>query len=533
MSIVVIGSGINGLVAAAELALAGREVVLLERSERIGGFIESAQRTLPGFVHDVYSSWHPLFVSSAAYAVLGDELHARGLEYVNATDAVTASTADVGGRRRTVIAHRDPGVTATSFESDADGAAYLRMLDLLGTRSPVVFGALGGELGSRRVLAGLGWKGVRTLRIGGLEALMRDALTSGRGFLRRSFRGWEVDALWTPWLLHSGLGPDHALGGAMIPVFAGAIHQFGLPVVTGGAGNFVTAFERLLRDAGVDIRTGVAAEQIVVRGGRTAGVRTSSGTIAAEAVLASVSPRALYDGLLGSAPGVADRRAAAALYRPGRAAAQLHLALDGPVPWDDGRLASVPLVHLSDGSGSTGVAVAQAEARLLPASPTVVVGQQSVLDDSRAPAGKATLWLQLQEVPFEPAGDAGGIIDVQGGWDDATVRERFVDRVLERLEHFAPGLRSIVSASDLLAPTDLARVNPNAVDGDPYAGAAELDQNLMWRPFPGARGHTAGVPGVWHIGAATHPGPGLGAGSGHLVAQHLLKSSIGRSRIAR
>jgi phytoene dehydrogenase-like protein len=78
--IAIIGSGINSLVAAAELAMAGKRVCLIEREDRLGGFIHSAERTLPGFIHDSFSSWHPLFVSGGAYQALGGELHARGLE---------------------------------------------------------------------------------------------------------------------------------------------------------------------------------------------------------------------------------------------------------------------------------------------------------------------------------------------------------------------------------------------------------------------------------------------------------------------
>ena len=91
--VAVIGSGINSLVAAAELALAGQQVCLIEQSDRLGGFIHSGERTLPGFIHDSFSSWHPLFVSGGAYAVLGCELHKRGLEYGNTDGAVTASVA--------------------------------------------------------------------------------------------------------------------------------------------------------------------------------------------------------------------------------------------------------------------------------------------------------------------------------------------------------------------------------------------------------------------------------------------------------
>jgi phytoene dehydrogenase-like protein len=201
---------------------------------------------------------------------------------------------------------------------------------------------------------------------------------------------------------------------------------------------------------------------------------------------------------------------------------QVHVALNRPMRWSDARLDAVPLIHVGTGAAGTGIACAEAEAGLLPREPTVVVGQQYVLDPTRVPEGKGALWLQLQEVPYAPAGDAAGELSVAGGWDDA-LKKAYADRVLRRIGRFAPGLDAAVEAVDIIAPTDLAAENPNAVMGDPYAGSAELDQNLFWRPVPTAAGHRTGVRNLWHIGASTHPGPGLGAGSGHLVAQALLR----------
>jgi phytoene dehydrogenase-like protein len=201
---------------------------------------------------------------------------------------------------------------------------------------------------------------------------------------------------------------------------------------------------------------------------------------------------------------------------------QIHVALSGPPRWRDDRLAEVPLIHLSDGSASTGIACAQAEAGLLPAKPTVVVGQQDVLDPSRVPDGAAALWLQLQEVPFAPAGDAAGELDTTGGWTPELARA-FAQRVLDRVAAHSPGLTDLVRAIDVVTPVDLAAHNVNAVHGDPYGGSAELDQNFLWRPTPAGARHATPVPGLWHIGASTHPGPGLGGGSGHLVAQRLLR----------
>lgn len=91
MDAIVIGSGHNGLVAAAYLARAGWGVEVLERAERPGGAVATEELTEPGFRHDTFSAWHPLFHLSAAYAELGEELAARGLRYLNADDVVTGS----------------------------------------------------------------------------------------------------------------------------------------------------------------------------------------------------------------------------------------------------------------------------------------------------------------------------------------------------------------------------------------------------------------------------------------------------------
>ncbi|GAA4360767.1 phytoene desaturase family protein [Paeniglutamicibacter cryotolerans] len=523
---VVIGSGINALVAAVELARSGASVTLLEEREKLGGFIGSAELTVPGFIHDTFSSWHPLFVAGAAYAELGAELHARGLQYLNTEDTdtpwVCASVGtDSRGNTSVVLAQRDPQATAAAFGQQEDGAAYARMLDDLGAQAPVVFGTLGGEMD----VPTLSRLGLKTLRMGLVRAqeLARQALMSGRNLTRSRFRGTEVDQLWAPWLLHAGIGPEQASGGVMLPVMAATMHQFGLPVVKGGAAGFVTAFESLLRDHGVVIRTGTRAESIEVREGRAVAVNTPEGSIRArKGILASVSVPELYGELLKApdlAPGVAEQ---AATYRPGRAAMQIHVALAGPVPWTDQRLAHTPLIHVSSGSDSTAIACAQAEAGLLPGNPTIVVGQQCVLDPSRAPAGQATLWLQLQELPYEPSGDAAGFLDTSKGWDEQLVSD-YTDRVLDKIEVYAPGLRALVRGIRAISPWELSKLNRNAVGGDPYGGAVELYQNLLWRPLPRMGRGRSPVKDLWHIGAATHPGPGLGGGSGHLVAQRLIR----------
>lgn len=536
---IVIGAGINGMVAAAELAGAGWKVCLVDSHDRIGGFIANDELTLPGLKHDTWSSWHPLFVTGGAYAALGEDLHRHGLEYCNAEDKVTASVAPDG---RVVIAHRDVARTVESFEHPEDRDAYTQMLDALGADMDVIGGLLGMELRGPRSLpvgTGAAGSGVQLFRRGGVKRVedwARAGLSGGRRWMRRSFRGTEVDQLWAPWLLHAGLTPDSAMGGLMIPLFALTMHGAGLPIVKGGQGAFLDAFESLLAERGVDVRTGATVEEVLVDGHRATGVRLEGGQTleASRAVLASVSPQALYTRLLPSSATPEATQQEAREYQPGRGAMKIHVALSRPLQWRDERLAGIPLVHLTTGSGSTGVACAQAEAGLLPARPTVAVGQQALIDPSRitgeaGEAGKGMLWLQLQEVPGTPLGDAAGELDTSAGWTEE-LKTAYVDRVLNLVEEHAPGVRESVEKVVAYSPADLEAYNPNAINGDPYGGCAEIDQFLIWRPGPRTGNHATAVKGLWHIGAATHPGPGLGGGSGHLVAQTLVAAETTRTR---
>jgi phytoene dehydrogenase-like protein len=148
------------------------------------------------------------------------------------------------------------------------------------------------------------------------------------------------------------------------------------------------------------------------------------------------------------------------------------------------------------------------------------------MDASRAPEGKGILWIQLQELPWRIKGDAAGEIDVGGGEWTEDLRERYADRIQARIARHIPNLESSILGRTALSPADLQAANVNLVHGDPYAGSLALDQNFLWRPLPSQPGHSTPVSGVWHLGASTHPGPGLGGGSGALVAQQLLQPSL-------
>jgi phytoene dehydrogenase-like protein len=532
---VVIGSGINSLACAALLARAGWDVCVLERSAHLGGAIQTAELTDPGYRHDVFSAWHPLWVGGAAHAELGDELAARGLEYLN-TEFPTA-TLYPDGEAAFLLRTADANAAELDRHAPGDGDAWRRALgDFLPT-ADLAFAVLGTELWSKDGLA-LGLKAYRRLGRRGLVEFTGNVLVSSRDWLRPTFASDRAHGLLAPWVLHTGLGPDAAASGFMTQVIAVAIQEGGMPIPRGGGAGLVDALVRLIRDHGGVCETVRDVERILVRDGEATGVRLADGTelTAARAVIANVTPTQLYDRLLdGDVPPPVKERAHG--FRYGRSEMQIHFALSEPPRWDgDERLGQTAIVHLTPGLDGVSRAVNEAERGLLPAEATVVVGQPLTMDASRAPEGAGLLWIQLQELPWHVKGDAAGELDVgDGSWTEE-LRERYADRIQARIAAHVPNLESALRRRVVQSPADLEAANINLIHGDPYSGSLALDQNLLWRPFAASPGHGTPVGRLWQIGASTHPGPGLGAGSGTLVAKRLLEPTVFerlRSRIGR
>jgi len=190
-------------------------------------------------------------------------------------------------------------------------------------------------------------------------------------------------------------------------------------------------------------------------------------------------------------------------------------------------------VHVTPGLDGVSRAVNEAERGLLPVEATIVVGQPLTIDPSRAPEGKGMLWVQLQELPWHVKGDAAGELDVGDGVWSERLRERYANRIQARLEQHVPNLQSSLLRRVVLSPADIEQLNVNLRHGDPYGGALTLDQNFLWRPFAQSPGHGTPVERLWHIGASTWPGPGLGAGSGTLVAEQLLKPPASQRALSK
>ncbi|CAN5370972.1 NAD(P)/FAD-dependent oxidoreductase [soil metagenome] len=532
---VFVGAGINSLAGAALLSKAGWNVCVLERSDEPGGCIRtSSDLTAPGFTHELLASWHPLWTGSAAYAELKGDLDARGVEYLN-TDLPTGS-AFPDGSSVFLTTSLEENMAELERHAAGDGGAWQAMFESFLQNADLSFGILGTELWSPAGL-GLGRQALRRFGRRGLLAYAGTTLSTCRDWLGDTFDSDAAHGLLAPWVLHTGLGPDQATSGFMTQVIACALQLGGMPVPKGGGVKLVEGLAGVVRDAGGEVRMGADVERVLLSGGRAAGVRLAGGeTVRAErAIVASVTPTQLYGDLLGANEAPVELQRAAERYRYGRGAMQIHIAMSEPPDWyGDDRLARTAIVHLSPGLDGISRAVNEAERGLLPAEATIVCGQPLAVDPSRAPEGSWIVWIQLQTLQAERVkGDTTDELDIgDGSWTEK-LREAYADRIVARVGRHIRNLESATIRRVTLSPADISTSNVNLVNGDIYGGSCALDQNFLFRPLPQAPGHRTPVDGLWHIGASTHPGPGLGAGSGYLVYKELTKPSLPRRALAK
>ncbi len=517
---VIVGSGINGLTCAALLGKSGRRVVVLEREAVAGGCMRTDAITAPGYIHDVMATTFVLFITSPAFGKLGPDLARHGLEFAHTQHPTGVLLPD--GRSIVLSTDRAANVAALNAVMEGEGDRFAADVDVVGRDAPLLFGLLGGALwtwGTAKLLYGE----TRRRGLRGLAARIGESFLSGRGWLETRYESELTRALFAPWVLHAGLGPESTFAGEIGRVIAFALEAAGAPVVKGGSANAVAAFTALIEEQGGQVRTGADVSEIIVSDGQASGVRLAEGeTInAARGVICSVTPTQLYERLLPDKVAAGDAPERTKNYRYGKGNMQIHYALKAPPRWRTPGLSDVALLHLTPGLDGVSKAVNECERGMLPAVPTICVGQPHALDPSRCPEGAAILWVQLPEAPRIIKGDAAGAIEAgDGQWTEA-IREAFADRVETVLAGHIEGFRDNVVARRAYSPADLEALNVNLVGGDPYGGLCSVDQFFIWRPFADSVNHTTPIRGLYQIGASTHPGPGLAGGSGFALAERL------------
>jgi len=467
----VIGSGPNGLAAAITLARAGCKVRVLEANQTIGGGARSAELTLPGFVHDSCSAIHPLALGSPFFHSLA--LAKFGLEWIQPEIAL-AHPLDDGNA---ACLHQDLPATADSLGKD--GRAWSRLFKS--------FARDWQTLAAEFLQPLLHWPRhpFQLARFG------LNALAPARALANFRFEQAPARALFAGIAAHSFL-PLEAAGSAAFGLVLGAAgHAVGWPLPRGGSQAIANALAGHFLELGGEIEINYRVESL------TQLPKT-------RATLFDVTcwqfARIAGDHLPSS------YRARLNLFRHAPAVFKIDYALSEPVPWRAPECRRAGTLHL----GGTLEEIALSEREIAggnhPERPFILIAQQSLFDQTRAPEGRHTLWA-YGHAPH------GSELDL-------------TDTIESQIERFAPGFRDCVLARHSLGGKDLERSNPNLVGGDINGGAANLWQ-LLARPVVSPAPYRTPLPGIYLCSSSTPPGGGVHGMCGYHAARTALRDCFG------
>ena len=515
--VIVIGGGINGLGAAALLAKRGKRVLLLEANEKCGGAVRTEEITLPGFRHDLFATNLSLFAGGPIMAQLKDDLVRHGLEFVPSGKPFISLFPQ--GKSLGVVMDREATLANVAKVAPNDVESWKKLTAKLGEYAPHIFPLLGADLPSWAAMKSL-YKSWRTLGTSGLFELIRFLLQSSRAFTAEYFTHPETAALAATWGMHLDYGPDIS-GGALF-AFLETIggQEFGMVLGKGGATTIIDALLALLKENGAQVLTSSPVTAILTENGSATGVITKDGTrYTAKKIVANINP-ALIPSLLSSDLASKAEITEVTHFRPGLATMMIHCALDSLPDWTASEAREFNYVHIAPYIDDMAICYAQAAAGQLPSSPTLVIGQPTISDPSRAPSGKHVLWIQVRVLPLDIKSDSLGIISGTS-WDE--IKEAYADRVMEKIESYAPGLKGKILHRTVLSPADLERYNPNLIKGDSLGGSHHPAQFFFLRPTPSWNRHETPVKNLFICGSGTWPGGGVGGGSGAMVAERIMK----------
>ncbi|HEX6314205.1 MAG TPA: NAD(P)/FAD-dependent oxidoreductase [Gemmatimonadaceae bacterium] len=463
VDVVVVGSGPNGLAAAALAARRGLGVVVIEANGTIGGGLRSAALTLPGFMHDVCASVLPLGAGSPVFKAL--ELERHNLEWIT-PDVAVAHPLDDGSA---VLIHND--VRRTAEELGRDSVRYTGTIGRIARDWSRLEGDILSPIGIPRYPL--------TFARFGLPALAPASL------FVRLFSTSRARSLFAGCAAHSSLPLSTPGSTAFGLVLSATGHVTGWPVARGGSQSVADALATVIRTSGGEIVTGLRIER-------------REQLPPATVTLFDTSPGAMAGIMRDAFPAGFLRSLERFRYGPG--VFKVDWALREPIPWQATECLHAATVHV----GGTFEEIAAAEAEPWRGEsaerPFVIVTQPSVFDPSRAPAGSHTAWGYCH-VP------RGSAVDMTA-------------RIEAQVERFAPGFRDTILARASRSPRMIEAENANLCGGDIGGGANDL-LNLLFRPT--WRRYATPAAGVFLCSAATPPGGGVHGMCGY----HALHAALG------
>jgi phytoene dehydrogenase-like protein len=470
---VVVGSGPNGLSAAIVLARAGLSVLMLEARQTIGGGARTEELTLPGFKHDICSAIHPMGLVSPFFQTL--PLAEHGLVWKDSPYAITHPLDDG------TAAVLELSLEKTAARLGNDGDAYKSLMHPFAANAADLFEEILRpiRLVPRHpfLLARFGIDGIRS------------ALS-----LAKRFRGDAARALFGGCAAHSFLPLDTAGSASFGLVLSIAGHAVGWPCAKGGSVAIIDALASYFRSLGGTIRT-------------SAPVRSMNDIPSSRAVIFDVTPRQLAAIADDALPPSYVKRLQRYQYGPG--VFKVDWALDGPIPWRSEECRHSATVHV----GGTIEEMATHEAAIWKGRntgrPFVLVAQQSLFDDTRAPLGKHTGWAYCH-VPHGSTDDMTAVIEQQ-------------------IERFAPGFRERILARHTMNTAAYESYNANFIGGD-IAGGANMLSQVLARPFLTRDPYATPNKRIYIASSSTPPGGGVHGMCGYWSARSAMKRVFGRGR---
>jgi len=524
----IIGGGHNGLVCAAYLAKAGRRVVLLEASDRLGGMARE-QEIAPGLraplaAHLLYG-FSPKVANDLALARHGLQLTPHRVDTVSLlpdAERLTLSS--------------EPALTEASLRrvSAADAERYpafrARLVRLAAALRPYLLRTppqLRLETWSDRLeMLRLGLS-VRRLGRADMRELLRIIGINVADLVEDTFESRA---------LQGAISFDAVLGNLMGPRspntvytllyrWAGEVagHAGAVALPQGGMTALIDALAGAARAAGAEIRSAAAVARILARAGVVEGVALADGEeIRCPAVLSSAHPRRTLLDLLGVEHLDADFVRDVRHVRGNGANAKVNLALsalpeslqgDGPGP---ARLIVAPSVQDLERSFD------QAKYGELPENFALEAVVPTLHGTAGETNGRHLLSVVVQYAPHRLR---------DGDWADR--RDALGDRVVAMLEDAVPGLTDRIEARQVLTPADL-EAEFALPGGHWHHIETGLDQTFMLRPVPRFAQYRTPVAGLYLCGAGSHPGGGLtGAPGANAARQALSDLKTGRATQAR
>lgn len=516
--VVVIGAGHNGLVSANYLARAGLDVCVVEAAPTVGG-MSGTQALIPEAPQHMinYCAVDVIFLHATKIV---DELELRkfGYQEISVDPAVVYLHADGSS----IAFWRDPARTAREIErfSRSDAAKYLELMRLLNGMLDmgVPFLLTNPVRPDTKALLGAARATGRNRRL--LSKLLPFATASAAQVVDENFQHPVVrDAMATQCAISSPITTDGSSLNMMVLAFA---QRFGATRPVGGTQTLPDSLAAAFRAKGGSICTGTPVEEIVVSGGRTTGVRLTSGKeiTARRAVVASCDPRTALGRLLPEGalePAMVAKVNNIPTCAEGYGSFKVDLALSGKVTLrrhQEWRNDDLDLREPSYNMGGFDEAVRcypQAAAGELPEFPLIWAAIPTAVDATQAPAGQDTLYLWAQPVPHKPRNQDWSDMASTAGQGVVSLASKYFD-----------GLGELEIGRWVETPEDFAQ-RLNVTDGCIY----HVDFSTMrlgpLRPALGLSGYRTPVRGLFLGGSGSHPSPGLTGLPGRLAAREVLR----------